>query len=122
MAPRSLWTLNKLVVLTLLGGYVLLLVEVRAAHQDVLGGHPIAWTPIVFSGLMVLLGVAGLLGWEKGGRRLLFWAFAVSLFVGALGVWIHNDGHPLKGVMGELSAWKRPVVTDSDDHQDESFA
>ncbi len=109
MAVRTLWTLNKLLVFTLLGGFVLLLVEVRAAHQPILGGHPIAWMPIVFSGLMVLLGLASLLGWEKGGRRLLFWGFAVSVFVGALGVWIHNDGHPLKGLMNELSAWTQPL-------------
>ena len=106
---RSFWTLNKLLVLTLLGGFALLLVEIRAMHQKVLGDAAIAWTPLVYSGLMLIAGAAGLAMWDRGGRRLLFWGFSLALVVGLLGDWLHTMGKPIQAFMGELSAWAEPI-------------
>ena len=109
MFLRAFQTLNKLVVVTLLGGFAMLLIEVRYAHRDVLGAHQVAWTPILYSGLMMLVGVVALLGWDHGGRRVLFWGFAVALLVGPVGAWLHNEGRPLRGFARELRAWTQPV-------------
>ena len=112
---RSFWTLNKLVVLTLLGGFAMLLIEIRAMHQKVLGEEAIAWTPLVYSGLMLLGGAAGLALWDRGGRRLLFWGFALALVVGLLGDWLHTMGKPIQAFMGELSAWAEPIGPKKED-------
>jgi hypothetical protein len=109
MSRQRFWSLNRLVVLVLVGGFATLLVEIRALHQDVLGEHRIAWAPIVYSGVMAVAGLVGLLTWERGGRRLLFWAFALGLVIGPVGFWYHNGGHPVRGVEQALAAWRKPV-------------
>ncbi|MGC8638573.1 MAG: hypothetical protein ACP5XB_01700 [Isosphaeraceae bacterium] len=43
MAARAGWTLNRLLVLVLLGGCLLILIEVRFLHRMVLSHHRIAW-------------------------------------------------------------------------------
>lgn len=87
------WTLNKLVVLALIGAFSTLLFELRFQHQAVLGEHLIAWSPIIYSGLMAIISLAALFFWERGGRRVLFWAFAAALIVGTVGFWQHNEEH-----------------------------
>ena len=94
MVGISSWRLNRLIVSIVLGGFLLLLIEVRYLHDEVLLHHAIAWTPIVYSGLMSVGIIVGLLLWDHGGRRGLFWAFAAALFIGPLGYWFHNDGQP----------------------------
>ncbi|MBX6312232.1 MAG: hypothetical protein IRY99_04835 [Isosphaeraceae bacterium] len=108
--------MSRLIVLVLLGSFALLLIEIRYLHQSVLGDQKIAWTPIVYSGLMLIIGVAGLIGWHHGGRRVLFWAFALGLLVGPLGFWYHNMGHPLVGLRNELAAWTQPVGPAEGEH------
>src|SRR5262249_10563760 len=71
--------------------------------------HRIAWAPIVYSGVMVVAGVVGLLTWEWGGRRGMFWGFALGLVIGPVGFSYHNHGHPVRGVEQALAAWEKPV-------------
>lgn len=63
----NFWTLNRLIVLILIGVFAGLLFEIRAEHQDVLGEHAIGWTPIIYSGLMIILSFAALFFWQRGG-------------------------------------------------------
>lgn len=100
-----LWTLNRLIVLFLLGGFVLLFVEIRYAHRVILDKHPIAWTPIVFSCLMMLVCLGSLVFWNHGGRQVLLFGFFLAIPVGFLGFWLHTDGHPIKEVAHDLSVW-----------------
>lgn len=105
----SKWSLSHFVILVLIGAFALLLLEVRYLHQPVLGEHAIAWTPIAYSGMMTLASAAGLIFWNLGGRRVLFWLFAPAIFIGPIGCWYHNGGRPLQGLKHELDAWTRPV-------------
>lgn len=109
MAKLFSWTLNKLVVLLVLGSYFLFMMELRFEHMDVLGEHWQAWIPIVFSGVMVLAGILGLWMWEKGGRKILFWGFTASLIVGLLGMWFHTKGKPFDSVKIVIAAWQTPI-------------
>lgn len=88
-----LWTLNKLLVLVIIAAFTALLLEIRSAHQDILGEHAVGWTPVIYSALMIIAGILGLIFWQSWGRRLLFGAFAVGLIVGVLGFWQHNEEH-----------------------------
>ncbi len=109
MQKRSFWTLNKLMVLLVMGAFAGLLLEIRYTHRDVLGEEPLSWTPLIYSGLMLLVGVVALLTWERGGRKAMFWGFALGLIVGPLGLWLHTLNHPVRGVERELSAWTMPI-------------
>ena len=118
----NFWTLNKLIVLALIGAFAGLLFEIRLEHQDVLSEHTIAWSPIVYSGLMIVLGLIALFSWERGGRQILFYAFALALVVGAVGFWQHNEhnaGQRFAGlftVWGKSSAEKHHSENENDEH------
>jgi hypothetical protein len=94
MLKREFWTLNKAMVLGLIGAFAFLLVEIRYEHRHVLGEERAAWIPILFSGACVLLGVLALRSWDRWGRKALMAAFAAACLVGALGVWFHTEGKP----------------------------
>jgi hypothetical protein len=103
------WTLNKLVVLILTAGFVVLLIQVRYDHRMVVHEKVIAWTPIVFSALMITACVVGLLLWDRGGRKVLLFGFLMAIVVGLLGFWLHTDGHLLRGFGHDLLAWVRKI-------------
>ena len=109
-APASShWTLNKWVVLTLTAGFAAVVVDLRSEHVDVVRHHWTAWIPIVYSGIMVLLGGIGLAAWERGGRQMLLAAFSLAFIVGGLGFWFHNHGHLVSAVVTVLEAWVLPL-------------
>ncbi len=102
---RTAWTLNRWAVLLLLFGYAGLFLEIRYDHNHVLLEKRIAWTPIVYSAVMVVAGAVSLSAWATWGRPLMLWLFAAGLIVGLLGFWLHNMGHPFDGIGTMLSAW-----------------
>lgn len=106
---KPFWTLNKLIVLLILAGFLILLMDLRFEHMDVLGDHWQAWIPIVYSGAMIIVGVLGLCFWDKWGRKVLFWTFAASIVVGLMGVWLHDKGKPWKSVTLVVAAWQAPI-------------
>lgn len=85
---------EKLVVALLLAGLALLFIEVRFEHQAVLAKKWQAWIPLVYSGLMVLLGPATLVFWNRGGKKLLAVAFCLAPIIGGIGFWFHSKGDP----------------------------
>ncbi len=109
MGARNSWTLNKVLVLLLTAGFLALVVDLRSEHVDVVRHHWTAWIPVVYSGIMVVLGALGLATWARGGRQMLTVAFAAGFVVGALGFWFHNDGHLISAVSTVLAAWVRPL-------------
>ena len=115
MRKTVFWTLNKLVALLVLGALAGLMMEIRYTHRHVLGEEPLSWTPLLYSGTMVITGVVALLLWNRGGRAALFWGFAVGMIVGPTGLWLHTMGHPAQGLKRELSAWQMPIQSAHDD-------
>jgi len=105
MGSRNYWTLNKILVLLLTAGFLTLVVDLRSEHVDVVRHHWTAWIPIVYSGIMVVLGALGLAFWGRGGRQMLTVAFSAGFVVGVLGFWFHNGGHLILAVSTVLSAW-----------------
>jgi hypothetical protein len=109
MASNSIVTLNKLVVLVLVGGFAMLVAEIRFEHVDVLREDWRGWIPIAYSALMVVLGLGGLAFWKRGGRQVLLFAFAVAFVIGGLGFWFHTHGQPLPSLTYVLSAWTQQL-------------
>lgn len=114
-----LWTLNKLIVLILIGAFAGLLLEIRSEHQDILGRHAIGWSPIAYSGLMIIIGILGLIFWQGWGRHLLFWAFAVGLIVGTVGFWQHNEENFGKKIAYVFSVWGKSTEKHRSTEQNE---
>jgi len=88
-----------------MGGFFVILTQVRYDHRVLLQKEPIAWTPIVFSILMIVSCVLGLSFWNRGGRSALAVGFMIAIAVGLLGFWYHTNGRPLRAVTHNLSAW-----------------
>lgn len=104
-----MWMLNKTIVLFLIAGFAMLVIDLRSEHVDVVRQNWKAWIPIVYSGVMVLVGAAALAKWQQWGRQALLFSFAAAFVVGGLGFWFHNQGHPIAAVMTVLSAWTQPL-------------
>ena len=107
MSKSAPWTLNKILVLLLTGTFLGLAGDLRYEHVDQVRNHWTAWIPIVYSGAMVVIGLLGLLRWDRHGREVLFYAFACSLVVGLLGFWLHNQGDLIRNLETVLDAWTR---------------
>ena len=88
---------------------MLILTQVRYDHRMILEKQPIAWTPIVFSVLMIVSCVLGLSFWNHGGRSVLAVGFLIAIAVGLLGFWYHTDGHPVREVAHDLSVWAAKI-------------
>lgn len=106
--PRRSWTLGRLLSLFLAASYCFLMVEIRYEHKDILKHVGIPWIPIAFSGLALVVGVVAALVWNRPARLVLNLVFAISLIVGAAGVYFHTGRKPWKAA-GVLEAWVKPA-------------
>ncbi|HMZ52067.1 MAG TPA: hypothetical protein PK988_07355 [Candidatus Sumerlaeota bacterium] len=90
----------------LIGGYVMLVLDIRFEHRRVLE-HPQPWIPIIYSLTMVLLGGICWGLWKRQWARYALVAlFAGSIAVGLLGVWFHVDESLVEDVKQLFSVWK----------------
>lgn len=103
-----MWNVNRILLTLLTPGYLVLLLEIRTEHQAVLANAPIAWTPIVYSGLILIASVIVLLVWNALGRRVLFWLFALGLIVGVVGFLEHNGDDMAERIAFVASVWTQP--------------
>jgi len=85
------------------------LVQVRFDHRSVVGEDAIAWIPIIYSILIIVASVVGLLLWNRGGRQVLFVGFLIAILVGLTGFWFHTNGRLVRSVQHEFSAWVRKI-------------
>ena len=74
-------SLGEQVIAALLAGAALLLAEVRFEHREVLGETWHAWLPL---------------------------GFGLALALGAVGVWFHAGGHPVRALGQVAGAWLLP--------------
>jgi hypothetical protein len=102
------WSLNKILVLLLLGGLASLMIDIRWEHRVELGRQWETWIPLVYIGMMLIAGVVGLYRWHGWGRRLLQVGFLVCVIVGALGTWFHSKGDPVGNFRRVGTAWTLP--------------
>jgi hypothetical protein len=99
------YSLGRLLVLVLTAGCLTLLIDIRYEHIDVVHETRISWIPLIYSGLLTLLGLWAFLRWSPASRAILFWCYAVGLAVGMTGLWMHSQGAIFSGVAHVLSAW-----------------
>jgi hypothetical protein len=96
---------DKAIALGVLGGAAFLLADIRFEHREALGETWAAWIPLAYAALLLVAGGAAILRFHRGGRGVLRILFAAAVAVGALGIWFHSGGHPLRGVLQVLSSF-----------------
>jgi len=111
MKALSSWSLSKLIVLVLLGGLLMLLIDIRWEHRVELGRQWETWIPLIYIGLMIVAGVVSLYLWEGLGPRILQVGFALGIIVGLLGVWFHGGKNPVGNLARVFTAWTIPLGT-----------
>ncbi len=89
---------QKGLLLLLLGGILLLLVEIRFEHSTVMGEKWQAWIPCVYLLILALLIPLSLAFLRRFGRVMLVILFSGLVFVGTLGFFLHGKGKPLQRV------------------------
>ena len=105
------WSLNRIIVLLLLGGLAGLLIDIRWEHRVELARQWETWIPLVYISLMLIAGTVGLYKWNSWGRRVLQVGFSLCLIVGALGTWFHSKGDPVGNFRRVVTAWTLPLGT-----------
>ena len=89
----------------MLGGFFLLLCEIRFEHRAVIVDDWRPWIPIVFCGLMLVVIPVATLWWDRGGKNVLVGCYCLAAGLGILGVVFHSEGHLLERLMEVFSVW-----------------
>jgi hypothetical protein len=90
----------------LIAGFLLMMLDIRFEHRQVVGEVKIAWVPILYSLAMVFLIPLGVFLFKKGGKHLLTVCYAGALIVGALGIYLHSSGQLIARLTDVLSVWQ----------------
>jgi hypothetical protein len=92
---------ESLINFVLLGGFLMMLLEIRVMHLYELKDHWQTWIPLFYC---VLAMAACFMSGSKNFKlaRVAVWIFALGLVVGPLGLYFHLDGslEPLKPLLG----------------------
>jgi hypothetical protein len=100
--------LRRGIVALLLIGLLLLMLEIRFEHREVLAERWETYIPLVYCAGMLMLGAVGLYAWDRWGRVLLLGGFGLAFAIGAFGLWLHSDGKPARSIRRVLIAWTLP--------------
>lgn len=95
---KRLQLLQRLLLLTLTGGFLILLVEIRFQHSVVMGEKWQSWIPVIYLTTLLVLVPIAMVFFRRFGRNLLIVVFSGLTVVGTLGFWFHSKNKPLKAV------------------------
>jgi len=88
---KSLLNLNKLIVLFISIGYLVLATDIYAEHFNRLPESKVMWIPIVFGLTAGLLGFLIVLVFNKASYFIFLALMFISSFVGMAGMYFHNQ-------------------------------
>lgn len=84
-------TLNRMIAYLIAGGFFFLVIEIRIEHNEVLDEKSVAFIPIIFSTLGMVIAVLAALRWQEIWIRILQVYLFLALAVGITGVYFHNE-------------------------------
>ena len=99
------WPLARLLMFCLSGAFFGLMCDVRIEHVEVVHHRSIAWMPILSAGVMTVACLISSLWWNRPTKRVMVPLFVLAILIGALGFYLHNDGHLLGAVKTIIAAW-----------------
>lgn len=92
--------LNRLLVLFISIGYMVLAMDIYAEHFNGLSAKTVMWIPIIFGVIASILGVLIFILFNKFSYYLFIFLMVISSAVGLLGLYFHNK-------------WRYPMVVES---------
>lgn len=95
---HRLQLIQRLLLLTLTGGFFILLIEIRFQHSVVMGDKWQSWIPVAYLTALLVLVPVGMIFFQRLGRRLLIGLFSGLIVVGILGFWFHSKNKPIQAV------------------------
>ena len=108
------WPLARLLMFGLGSAFFGLMCDVRIEHVEVVRHRSITWAPILFAGVMTVACLLATVWWNQTSRRLLIPLFLLALVIGAVGFYLHNDGHVFGVVRTMIAAWTDPRMQHED--------
>ena len=90
--------IQRLLLLALIGGILLLLVEVRFEHSAVMGEKWQSWIPCVYLPALLFLTPLAMVFFLRFGQKLIIVLFSGLMAVGLMGFWFHSKGKPIQKV------------------------
>lgn len=97
-SSARLLLIQRLLLLTLTGGLLILLVEIRFQHSVVMGEKWQSWIPIIYLSSLLLLVPIGMTFLRRFGRGLLIVLFAGLTVTGIFGFWFHSKNKPIQAI------------------------
>ena len=89
---KNTLSINRLIVIIATAGFLFLLVDTILEHLDAFKDEALAYVPVVFSIVgLVVAGVAAF-RWDEMWIKLLHWCFIAAFAVGVVGVYLHVAG------------------------------
>jgi|GEM_PF-1366465 len=95
---KRLQLIQRFLLLALIGGILLLLVEIRYEHSAVMGEKWQSWIPCAYLPALLLLMPVSMVFFRRFGQKLLIVLFSGLMVVGLLGFWFHSKGKPIPKV------------------------
>jgi len=84
------YSLNRLLVLLASAGFLFLMVDSTLEHWDILRQEALAFVPIMFSALGLVLGIVTFQQWKERWIRRFQYFLLLSLVVAGTGVYLHT--------------------------------
>lgn len=116
-STRRLSLIQRLLLLLLWSGVLLLLLEIRFEHQAMLGETWQAWIPLGYLTLLAFVIPIGLITIDRIGSKLLAIAFVGLIIVGSLGFWFHAKGklsQRLRAILTTVQSQPGQLLTNGD--------
>ena len=83
------YSLNRMLALCVAAGFLFLLIDSILEHWSIFLQEPMAFTPVVFSAIGLVVGTLAVLQWNDKKIRLLHITLYVSLVVAGAGLYFH---------------------------------
>ncbi|MBI5021846.1 MAG: hypothetical protein HZB59_10460 [Ignavibacteriales bacterium] len=84
------FSINRLLVLLVAGGFLFLFIDTLLEHQDVLPNERPAFIPIIISLIGFIIALLAVQGWKDGIIRWLHIYLMLTILVGFGGIFFHN--------------------------------
>ncbi len=104
-SSKKIQALQRLLLLTLTGGFLILLLEIRFQHSVVMGEKWQSWIPIVYLIILLVLVPIGMRFFHRFGQVMLVVLFTGLILIGTLGFLFHSKSKPIQ-------ALSRVIATD----------
>jgi hypothetical protein len=108
------WPLSRVLMILLAGAFAGLMSDLRVEHVEVVRERVVAWTPIVYSGLMMVACLVTAMVWNDLTRRIMIVLFLAALAVGGTGFYLHNHGRFARVWKRSVNAWVDGEMKHSD--------